>query len=96
MAKRTKINKLFIGVVFTLLVTTLFAQKPRNISGTLIDDAGNGIVKTTVLLLGEDGTEVQRTETSKNDWGEAEAILNSKRYCQVFIHWNLTPVMREN
>ena len=52
MAKRTKFNKLFIGVVFTLLVTTLFAQKPRNISGTLVDDAGNGIVKTTVLLLG--------------------------------------------
>jgi len=56
MAKRTKFNKLLIGVIFTLFVTTLFAQKPRTISGALVDAAGNGIVKTTVLLLGEDGT----------------------------------------
>jgi hypothetical protein len=59
MAKRTKFNKLFIGVIFTLFVTTLFAQKPRTISGTLVDAAGDGIVETTVLLLGEDGTEAQ-------------------------------------
>ena len=79
MAKRTKFNKLFIGVVFTLLVTTLFAQKPRNISGTLLDDAGNGIVKTTVLLLGEDGTEVQRTETSKKRLGRGGGNFEFKK-----------------
>jgi len=79
MAKRTKFNKLFIGVVFTLLVTTLFAQKPRNISGTLVDDAGNGIVKTTVLLLGEDGTEVQRTETSKKRLGRGGGNFEFKK-----------------
>ena len=79
MAKRTKFNKLFIGVVFTLLVTTLFAQKPRNISGTLVDDAGNGIVKTTVLLLGEDGTEVQRTETSNKRLGRGGGNFEFKK-----------------
>ena len=79
MAKRTKFNKLFIGVVFTLLVTTLFAQKPRNISGTLLDDAGNGIVKTTVLLLGEDGTEVQRTETSNKRLGRGGGKFEFKK-----------------
>ena len=79
MAKRTKFNKLFIGVVFTLLVTTLFAQKPRNISGTLVDAAGNGIVKTTVLLLGEDGTEVQRTETSKKRLGRGGGNFEFKK-----------------
>ena len=79
MAKRTKFNKLFIGVVFTLLVTTLYAQKPRNISGTLVDAAGNGIVKTTVLLLGEDGTEVQRTETSKKRLGRGGGNFEFKK-----------------
>ncbi|MDC0234959.1 carboxypeptidase-like regulatory domain-containing protein [Candidatus Marinimicrobia bacterium] len=79
MAKRTKFNKLFIGVVFTLLITTLFAQKPRNISGTLVDNAGNGIVNTTVLLLGEDGTEVQRTETSKKRLGRGGGNFEFKK-----------------
>ena len=79
MAKRTKFNKLFIGVIFTLFVTTLFAQKPRTISGTLVDAAGDGIVKTTVLLLGEDGTEVQRTETSKKRLGRGGGNFEFKK-----------------
>ena len=79
MAKRTKFNKLFVGVIFTLFVTTLFAQKPRTISGTLVDAAGNGIVKTTVLLLGEDGTEVQRTETSKKRLGRGGGNFEFKK-----------------
>ncbi len=79
MAKRTKFNKLLIGVVFTLFVTTLFAQKPRTISGALVDAAGNGIVKTTVLLLGEDGTEVQRTETSKKRLGRGGGNFEFKK-----------------
>lgn len=66
-------------MVFTLLVTTLFAQKPRNISGTLVGAAGNGIVKTTVLLLGEDGTEVQRTETSKKRLGRGGGNFEFKK-----------------
>lgn len=69
MANKLFLKQLLIGVMFTLLVTTLFAQKPQNISGTLVDPEGNGVVKTTVLLLGEDGTEVQRTETSKKRLG---------------------------
>lgn len=79
MAKRTKLNKLFIGVIFTLFVTTLFAQKPRTISGTLVDAAGDGIVKTTVLLLGEDGTEAQRTETSKKRLGRGGGNFEFKK-----------------
>ena len=79
MAKKTKFNKLLIGVIFTLFVTTLFAQKPRTISGTLVDAAGNGIVKTTVLLLGEDGTEVQRTETSKKRLGRGGGNFEFKK-----------------
>ena len=79
MAKRTKFNKVLIGVIFTLFVTTLFAQKPRTISGTLVDAAGDGIVKTTVLLLGEDGTEVQRTETSKKRLGRGGGNFEFKK-----------------
>ena len=82
MAKRFIFNKSLIGIVLTLFATTLFAQKPRNISGTLVDDNGNGIVKTTVLLLGEDGTEVQRVETSKKRLGRGGGNFEFKKVMQ--------------
>ena len=50
-------------MICALFATTLFAQDPKNISGTLVDADGKSVIQTTVLLLGEDGTEVQRTET---------------------------------
>ena len=77
MAKRFIFNKSLIGIVITLFATTLFSHKPRNISGTLVDNDGNGIVKTTVLLLGEDGTEVQRVETSKKRLGNSSLNLSN-------------------
>ena len=82
MAKRFIFNKSLIGIVLTLFATTLFAQKPRNISGTLVDNNGNGIVKTTVLLLGEDGTEVQRVETSKKRLGRGGGNFEFKKVMQ--------------
>ena len=65
MAKRNILNKVFIGVLITLFSSVLFAQKPRTVSGTLIDSDGNGLKGITVLLLSEDGTESKRDETSK-------------------------------
>jgi hypothetical protein len=65
MAIRSVFNKVFLGVLITLFSSVLFAQKPRTISGTLINSAGNGIKGITVLLLSEDGTEENRGETSK-------------------------------
>jgi len=65
MAKRTILNKALIGVIITLFASTLLAQKPRTVTGTLIDDGGNAIKGITVLLLNNDGTEAQRNETSK-------------------------------
>jgi len=65
MAKRSILNKVFIGVLITLFSSVLFAQKPRTVSGTLIDSDGNGLKGITVLLLSEDGTESKRDETSK-------------------------------
>jgi len=65
MAKRTILNKALIGVIITLFASTLLAQKPRTVTGTLIDDGGNAIRGITVLLLHNDGTEAQRNETSK-------------------------------
>ena len=65
MAKRTILNKALIGVIITLFASTLLAQKPRTVTGTLIDDGGNAIRGITVLLLNNDGTEAQRNETSK-------------------------------
>ena len=41
-------------MICALFTTTLFAQDPKNISGTLVDADGNSIVQRTELLLGED------------------------------------------
>ena len=82
MAKRFIFNKSLIGIIIALFATTLFAQKPRNISGTLVDNNGNGIVKTTVLLLSEDGTEVQRVETSKKRLGRGGGNFEFKKVIQ--------------
>ena len=65
MAIRSVLNKVFLGVLITLFSSVLFAQKPRTVSGTLINSDGNGIKGITVLLLSEDGTETNRDETSK-------------------------------
>ena len=82
MAKRFIFNKSLIGIIIALFATTLFAQKPRNISGTLVDNNGSGIVKTTVLLLSEDGTEVQRVETSKKRLGRGGGNFEFKKVMQ--------------
>lgn len=65
MAIRSVLNKVFIGVLITLFSSVLFAQKPRTVSGTLINSDGDGIKGITVLLLSVDGTETNRDETSK-------------------------------
>ena len=65
MAKKSILNKVFIGVLITLFSSVLFAQKPRTVSGTLINSDGDGLKGITVLLLSEDGTEANRDETSK-------------------------------
>jgi len=65
MANRLLFKKLLIGALCALFATTLFAQKPRGISGNLVNAEGKPVVGTTVLLLSEDGTEVQRTKTLK-------------------------------
>ena len=65
MAIRSVLNKVFLGVLITLFSSVLFAQKPRTVSGTLINSNGDGIKGITVLLLSEDGTETNRDETSK-------------------------------
>ena len=65
MAIRSVLNKVFLGVLITLFSSALFAQKPRTVSGTLINSDGNGITGITVLLLSDDGTETNRDETSK-------------------------------
>ena len=82
MAKRFIFNKSLIGIIIALFATALFAQKPRNISGTLVDNNGSGIVKTTVLLLSEDGTEVQRVETSKKRLGRGGGNFEFKKVTQ--------------
>jgi hypothetical protein len=55
------------------------SAKNYSIKGVVIDLEGNKIAKTTVLLLGEDGTEVQRTETSKKRLGTGGGKFKFKK-----------------
>ena len=54
-----------IGLLVAVFATTLFAQKPRDISGTVVGVDGKNVAKTTVILMASDGTEVKRVETSR-------------------------------
>ena len=79
----TKIYSSLRGNVFYLFFTIFFvtclSAKNYSIKGVVIDLEGNKIAKTTVLLLGEDGTEVQRTETSKKRLGTGGGKFKFKK-----------------
>ena len=94
MAIRSVLNKVFIGVLITLFSSVLFAQKPRTVSGTLINSDGDGIKGITVLLLSEDGTETNRDETSKKGDFKLKKIpskIRFERYEKLAMgHVNLT------
>ena len=60
-----KVKNTVIGLLVAVFATTLFAQKPRDISGTVIGLDGKKVAKTIVILMAGDGTEVKRDETSK-------------------------------
>ena len=65
--------------MFVLFATILVGQKPQDVSGTVLDGKGNRVVETTVLLLAEDGTEVQRTQTSKKRLGRGGGVFEFKK-----------------
>ena len=65
--------------MFVLFATILVGQKPQDVSGTILDVEGNRVVETTVLLLAEDGTEVQRTQTSKKRLGRGGGVFEFKK-----------------
>ena len=65
MANIMKVKNTVIGLLVAVFATTLFAQKPRDISGTVIGRDGEKVAKTIVILMADDGTEVKREETSR-------------------------------
>ena len=65
--------------MFVLFATILVGQKPQDVSGTVLDSNGDRVVETTVLLLAEDGTEVQRTQTSKKRLGRGGGVFEFKK-----------------
>ena len=65
MANIMKVKNTVIGLLVAVFATTLFAQKPRDISGTVIGLDGEKVAKTIVILMADDGTEVKRDETSR-------------------------------
>tara|TARA_Y100000816_G_scaffold290146_1_gene278145 strand:- start:1589 stop:2803 length:1215 start_codon:yes stop_codon:yes gene_type:complete len=65
MANKMNFKNTVIGLLVAVFATTLFAQKPRDISGTVVGADGKNVAKTTVILMASDGTEVKRVETSR-------------------------------
>ena len=65
MANKINFKNTVIGLLVAVFATTLFAQKPRDISGTVVGADGKNVAKTTVILMASDGTEVKRVETSR-------------------------------
>ena len=65
MANKINFKNTVIGLLIAVFATTLFAQKPRDISGTVVGVDGKNVAKTTVILMASDGTEVKRVETSR-------------------------------
>lgn len=65
MANNINLKNTVIGLLVAVFATTLFAQKPRDISGTVVGADGKNVAKTTVILMASDGTEVKRVETSR-------------------------------
>ena len=65
MANIFKLKNTIIGLIVGITATTLVAQKPRDISGTVVGVNGDKVAKTIVVLLTDDGTEVKREETSR-------------------------------
>jgi len=65
MANNINLKNTVIGLLVAVFATTLFAQKPRDVSGTVVGSDGKKVAKTTVILMTEDGTEVKRVETSR-------------------------------
>ena len=65
MANIFNLKNTIIGIVVAISTTALLAQKPRDISGTVIGVNGDKVAKTIVVLLTGDGTEVKREETSR-------------------------------
>ena len=65
MANKMNLKNTVIGLLVAVLQLPLFAQKPRDISGTVVGADGKNVAKTTVILMASDGTEVKRVETSR-------------------------------
>ena len=75
MANIFKLKNTIIGLVVAILTTTLVAQKPRDISGTVVGVNGDKVAKTIVILLAGDGTEVKREETSRRGAFKFKKVL---------------------
>jgi len=65
MANIFNLKNTIIGIVVAISTTALVAQKPRDISGTVVGINGDKVAKTIVVLLTGDGTEVKREETTR-------------------------------
>lgn len=68
-----------LSILFYALFCTLLLSADFKISGSVVDEAGEKVMGETVLLLKSDGTESQRTETSKARFGIGGGTFTFKK-----------------
>ena len=79
MANKLQMNHTFIRTMCVIFASILYAQKPQDITGTLLDPSNKAVIENTVLLLKNDGTEHKRTETTKNRLGRGGGKFEFKK-----------------
>lgn len=64
MKKEARMKRLFLIVSFLVMAVSILGAKDYNVKGIVLNQEGKKVSDITVLLLAEDGSELQRTETS--------------------------------
>ena len=80
MAIRSVLNKVFLGVLITLFSSVLFAQKPRTVSGTLI----NNDLTNRLLFI------IQRLTCTAADYNSGAVALVMTSCMQVHYSYSLS------
>ena len=79
MANKLQMNHTFIRAMCVIFASIIYAQKPQDITGTLLDPSNEAVIENTVLLLKSDGTEHKRTETTKKRLGRGGGKFEFKK-----------------
>lgn len=79
MSQRYTLKRYLFTLLSLFAVTVVLGKDTFKITGKVVDAEGKKVTKTAVLLLKPDGTESQRTETSKSRMGVGGGSFEFKK-----------------